>query len=303
MKVGHRFFVALALAFMPMLALMGADVYVDSGVAVSGNGTEVAPYKTIQEAIEAAEAGSTIHVAAGTYSTGSTQCADGGYARVVVKKSLNIKGAGRDRSFIVGTRGSGTAGLGTGAVRCVAIEADDVEISCFTIMNGYTSGSSGNEAKGYGGGVYSHNKSNGFVVDCTIRDCCAGRGGAIARKDPGLENEGLAAVRCLLTNNRTASTSFAYCAFSVSLYWCIVTRHYNDSSSPVNAAPKVVNCTFDNNHCHHTFEACGGVCNTFVGQYAYKGGSGVESFTNMYFTSLGSGLVNAPDPKDCIFHL
>ena len=118
MKAGRRGVLALALALAPTLVLMGADLYVDAGVAASGTGTQEAPYKTIQEAIAVAEVGATIHVAAGTYDSGSTQCADGGYARVVVKKSLKIKGAGRDKSFIVGTRGSGTAGLGTGAVRC-----------------------------------------------------------------------------------------------------------------------------------------------------------------------------------------
>ena len=140
----RAFAVAVSMAF----ALVGGEYYVDCGVPASGTGAADSPFKTIQEAITAAEAGSTIHVAAGTYDSGSTQCADAGYARVRVTKSLTIKGAGRDKSFIVGAKGSGTAGLGTGAVRCVAIEADDVEISGFTICNGHTTGTSASSASG-----------------------------------------------------------------------------------------------------------------------------------------------------------
>ena len=293
----------LASAVSLALTLMGGEYYVDAGVPASGVGTAAAPFKTIQEAITAAEAGSTIHVAAGTYDSGSTLCADSGYARVCVKKSLTIQGAGRDKSFIVGARGSGTDGLGTGAVRCVAIEADDVEISGFTICNGYTTGTSASSASGMGGGVYSHNKVNGFVVDCTIRNCCAANGGAIARQNADFTNEGLAAVRCLITDNRASATNKSWCDYGASLYWCIVTRHYNASCSPVYDVPKVVNCTFDNNHAHHYFQGTGSsIYNTFAGMYTYKGGNGSDVILkNVYFSSVSANLAAAASAEDCTF--
>ena len=298
---GLRKMRTLAVAVSMAFALVGGEYYVDCGVPASGTGTVDSPFKTIQEAIQAAEAGSTIHVAAGTYDSGSTQCADGGYARVCVTKSLTIKGAGRDKSFIVGAKGSGTGGLGTGAVRCVAIEADDVEISGFTICNGHTTGTSASSASGMGGGVYSNNKSNGFVVDCTIRNCVAAKGGAIAIQTPSLSEERLAAVRCLITDNKMSTTGQPWCDYGASLYWCIVTRHYNSSCSPIYSAPKVINCTFDNNYAHHYFQGCTTICNTFVGRYAYKGGNTDGNFTNVYFTSVPESLVNAASYSSCTF--
>ena len=293
----------LAVAASMAFALVGGEYYVDANVLASGAGTEAAPFKTIQEAITAAEAGSTIHVAAGTYDSGTTLCVDGGYARVCVKKSLTIQGAGRDKSFIVGAKGSGTGGLGTGAVRCVAIEADDVVVSGFTICNGYTTGTAASSASGMGGGVYSHNKVNGFVVDCTIRNCCAAKGGAIARQNADFTNEGLAAVRCLITDNRASATNQSWCDYGASLYWCIVTRHYNSSCSPVHDVPKVVNCTFDNNYVHHYFQGTESyIYNTFAGRYSYKGGNGSDvTLKNVYFTSVTSGNSAAKLAEDCTF--
>ena len=291
----------LAVAVSMAFALVGGEYYVDCGVPASGTGAADSPFKTIQEAIQAAEAGSTIHVAAGTYDSGSTQCADAGYARVRVTKSLTIKGAGRDKSFIMGAKGSGTAGLGTGAVRCVAIEADDVEISGFTICNGHTTGTSASSASGMGGGVYSNNKSNGFVVDCTIRNCVAAKGGAIARMDPNMSSEGLAAVRCMITDNKASSSNQVWCDYGASLYWCIITRHYNAGCSPIYSAPKVINCTFDNNYAHHYFQGCVTICNTFAGRYSYKGGNTDGNFTNVYFTSVSAGNMAAKSYSSCTF--
>lgn len=298
-------FILVLLAFVAQVLLSADPIYVDCDAVQSGNGSANAPFKTIQEAVIAAEEGATIRVAAGIYAEGETKCVDGGYARVcVTKKSLKIQGSGRDRSFIVGTKGSGVAGLGEEAVRCVSIEADDVEISGFTISNGHTTGTSADDHSGMGGGVYSHNKANGYIVDCTIINCCAAKGGAIACPNPDFENERLAAVRCLITDNRASASSKTWCDYGASLYWCIVTRHYNDGRSPIEMAPKVINCTLDNNCAHHYFHGCKDVCNTFAGRYSYKGGagsSGWDNFANVYFTSVTEDKAMGGTSVDCIF--
>jgi len=82
------------------------------------------PYTTIQAAIDAASAGDTINVAAGTYAE-----------QVTVDKSLNILGADKSTTIIDG---------GNSGIVVVSITADDVTFSGFTVKN---SGSgSGNEA-------------------------------------------------------------------------------------------------------------------------------------------------------------
>ena len=301
---------ALALLASMVQILPGAEVtyYVNCNAAPPGEGSENAPFKTIQAAIEAAKSVDgvvTVNVAAGAYADGTTTCADGGYARVcVTRKSVKIVGAGRDKCFIVGEKGSGTAGLGEGAARCVSIEADDVEISGFTICNGHTTGTDSENANGFGGGVYSHNKANGYVVDCTISNCSAAVGGAIACKNADFANERLAAVRCLITGNRASSKGKTWCDYGASLYWCIVTRHYNDGRSPIESAPKVINCTLDNNYAHHYFHGCKSVCNTFAGRYSYQGGSGSagwDNFTNVYFTSVKADNAKGGTAEDCTF--
>lgn len=251
-------------------------------------------YTTIQAAIDAdaTEAGDEIVVAAGVYDSGEMTGKDGGKSRVVVTKSLTIRGSGRDTCFIDGGN----------AVRCVAIEADDVELIGFTLRNGKTTSTSESSPAGLGGGVYSHDAANGFVVDCTIRNCSAASGGALARKTASadLEGEGLSAVRCLLTDNSAFKTAQTWCDLGASLYYCIVTRCNNGDCSPFVNVPKVAGCTFANMMCNHYFHGCGTVANCFCAQYSYRGGSNVETFLNVYFSSVGTSLINCASQASCV---
>ena len=85
--------VVSGLAALGTVAAFGAK-WVDAHAAAGGNGTEGAPYQTIQEAINAASANETIWVKPGDYATGETRdtLSDGGnLARVLITKPLRIE--------------------------------------------------------------------------------------------------------------------------------------------------------------------------------------------------------------------
>jgi PGF-pre-PGF domain-containing protein len=62
----------------------GITFYVDPGASDGGNGTEIAPFQTIDTALDAAMAGDTIKLAAGTYE-----------GRVTIDKDVTLVGAGQ----------------------------------------------------------------------------------------------------------------------------------------------------------------------------------------------------------------
>ena len=91
-------------------------------------------YTTTQEAINAANPGDTVSVASGTY-----------YEKVVIDKSVTLKGAGNDITIIDG------GGTRTG----VTITADNVNVSGFTIRNS-------------GNGIHLRRSNNSTISDNTI---------------------------------------------------------------------------------------------------------------------------------------
>lgn len=70
-KIGVVF--ATAFGLMPLLAV-GASVYVDSQVASSGDGSQAAPFKTIQEGVDAAGAGDTVLLRGSLSVSQASQC-------------------------------------------------------------------------------------------------------------------------------------------------------------------------------------------------------------------------------------
>jgi len=86
----------------------GNTIYVDS------NGS--ADYKSIQEAIDAADEGDTIHVNSGTY-----------FENIVINKTINLVGSGKDKTIIDGS--------GIGNVIRLAPSSNWVNITGFTIQN------------------------------------------------------------------------------------------------------------------------------------------------------------------------
>lgn len=106
-------------------AFDGPTYYVDSRVQASGSGSQSSPFKTLPEALNATLAdGCRIILAEGVYDAGVMECALGGHttsARGVVLHKTYIKGAGRDKTFVVGAKATvpDADGNGADAVRCL----------------------------------------------------------------------------------------------------------------------------------------------------------------------------------------
>ena len=212
----HRIkLLVLAIGALASLGLFadGRTLWVDcSGAAETPDGSEAAPYATIQSAVDAATAGDTVKVRPGVYDTGETAGPGGTPARVVIDKALTLESTdGKDRTFVIGQKGNGPDGTGAGAVRCVVIcNGAAAVVKGFTLADGHASGRYNDYEASFGGCVlmtgntrdaaataaYQAN-AQAFVVDSTVRDGSALRGGNVA---------GGNLVRCLVANGTAASS-------------------------------------------------------------------------------------------------
>jgi hypothetical protein len=105
------------------VSVVPPDLYVDGSVATSGDGSEANPFKTIQEAIDAATAGDIISVAAGDYVEDLT-----------IGKSLTLRGEDKATTTVTGVAVRPAADW---PLVCpnIDIEADDVVIHGFTMKS------------------------------------------------------------------------------------------------------------------------------------------------------------------------
>ncbi|MEQ8763974.1 MAG: right-handed parallel beta-helix repeat-containing protein [Planctomycetota bacterium] len=114
--------------------------YVDVNAAGGGDGSQLAPYQTIQAAINAASTGDTIEIAAGSYQQGQLTCS----------KGLTLRGAGSSATILDGDD--------TNRILYADAISGVLTIEAMTLTNGRSS-------VGQGGGLYLR---NGTV---TIQDC------------------------------------------------------------------------------------------------------------------------------------
>lgn len=209
-----------ASAFTLTNTFSGVTLYVDASAAKGGTGSKTAPFQTIQDAVSAARELDTIIIAAGEYNVGTTTDTLGGSAtlsRVKIDKKLWLKGAGRDKTIVIGADATSPDddGLGMGAVRGLlatpAAKGSIIEGITFTggrtlaldksrtttdasLPNireslGFNSAGSsklamtGQNIAACGGGVYysgTNRAENIYLVDCRLTHCTAGfAGGAI----------------------------------------------------------------------------------------------------------------------------
>lgn len=205
-------------------------------------------YGTIQDAIDATAtlAGDTVLVKPGVYDRGSQDDALGSHNRVHVSKKLTIRSSTgeRDSVTVVGAWATGEVvvdGIGDNAIRCIGIAqgADGTVIQGFTLKNGGTPKGS-DSCKVSGGGVcYLHESRRAttktYVVDSTIENCTATRGGGA---------RGLVLVRCLVQGCRVynyGSTSGYSAHRECAAYNCIFRCN---RGAFVGYVANTVNCTF-----------------------------------------------------------
>ena len=141
------------------------DTWVDChSSAESPDGTPEAPFKTIQEGLDATPAGAvdawnTVHVRKGTYLLSSTIKMSKNYIRLVADDTdfLLKDNPNHDNQTIID---------GNGAVLCLSVTAV-ADISGFTVKNGYVLATS----TSYGAGVSFAASSGGVVSNCHVTSC------------------------------------------------------------------------------------------------------------------------------------
>lgn len=236
-----------------------AVLHVDrAATAAAPDGTEAAPYASLQAALEAVPSGTfaTVYVKAGVYDNGTmTQTKRFGNisttaythkARAVVPENVSVVGAGAETTFIVGaddpSADAADKGCGPNAVRCVAL-AKGARLSGFTLTGGRTDVGTtmlNNGDDFHGGGVlaeFGTVETLATVTDCVISNCVARRGGggffgiyhrvrfldnSIIRGGNGPAVRGNGAGNCFLAN-------------------CVIDR--NEGYATVYY-PTLLNCTF-----------------------------------------------------------
>lgn len=204
-----------------------------ASTAAEPDGSETAPFKTIQEGVDAAERSGddalVVKVRPGVYDSGAkTESFGGTSSRVCIKKRMTLESTdGKAKTVIVGQPGSGAYGLGDDAVRCVCADgadAADTVIVGFTFRNGGTPNNTSSPRK-EGGGAVCYNGESGFVVvkDSTAESCQAGYGGAF---------KGVTLIRSLVKgchNNNAGSRGSAL--YGCRAYCCVFVENGNTASN------------------------------------------------------------------------
>ncbi len=244
MKIIYGLVIAMACA-----PAWGATWYVDAGKADdSGNGrTPDTAKKYIQSAVALANADTdddvTVLVAPGDYSEGAVAVDSNGAAnRVLITRKMTLESTGtRDDTFISGSLGDGTYGLGSGSVRAVCVDgaaAAGTRIKGFTFRDS-AAGAANSNPKGAGGAVcFNQGSCDVYVLDCTATNCAAYYGGGM---------RGVVAIRSLIVGCRNAnaggrgSALYGSKAYNCIFASCGSTSSYNEYV--LQGEGPYINCT------------------------------------------------------------
>lgn len=275
----------LSVALLPAACVFAADWYVKADAEAGGNGSASSPFKTIQEAVEAASPEDTVKVLPGVYDQGSTTAWTVRYSsddpfeqqtRVYVTKKLTIVSTGgREVTTIKGSYGSRTSPSSPGYFyyrvdgvqgMVIGAEATGTVIRGFTFDQGYAhqSAAPGSVAAGGLCAATPSSENSFLVTDCAFVRCY-GRGGG------GLH--GGTAIRCLFKNCKTNYRGSS--AYEARLYNCLSydSLYDADSYSTWDFCDCIaINCTTFNSY------ARGGFCR-----------SSASGFGGTHYNSLSFG--------------
>lgn len=152
----------------------GKGMWVDPvlGSDTANDGSEAAPYRTIQKALNEGKRNTIVFLAPGVYAEGGVASEDPAVApyaatRVWVTNDwVRIVGvAGAERTIIVGAPDPTTGGLGDGAMRCAASTTSYSWLSGVTLSNGWTR--TGTGSRGHGAAI----DGNLSLTDSIVTDC------------------------------------------------------------------------------------------------------------------------------------
>lgn len=325
-KIASAIAATVAATALPAFA---AEWFVSPTGSDSAAGTEVAPFRTLTNAVERAASGDTVILLPGDHVEGSTSVGSAGLSRANVTKKLTIRSkdgrASRDTTRIVGAYATGgdssdPVGIGDGAIRGLsfALGASGSRVEGITFYRGSTVTNNTNSADGGGGALVPDNATKVDFVDCAFVECRARRGGGIYAAVQN--NDNTRAVRCLFKT--CADLKFGSGMRGGSAYFCVFDGNYmarsasggnpfgSDSS---NARPafsygyRAVNCTFVNNQLAGLVvdqDTCfnGGIYNNLFqrnqddsNSYAIQFKSGTSNGTpfNTFNTLVSNGWVDA----------
>ena len=260
---------SLVAAALAASAASAAEWFVSPTGSDSAAGTEAAPLRTIQCAVDTASAEDIITLLPGDHVEGSTSEGSAGLSRANVTKKLTIRSkngrASRDATRIVGAYATGggssdPVGIGTDAIRGLrfASGSSGSRVEGITFYRGSTGTTTTNSGDGGGGALVPDANTKVDFVDCAFVECRARRGGGIYATTTN--NDNTRAVRCLFKN--CADLKFGSAMRGGSTYFCVFDGNYMARSATggnpsgadgSNAKPafsygyRAVNCTFVNN--------------------------------------------------------
>ena len=274
---------SLRFAVFAAVGLCGASVFAantwwvakeDPNASDANAGTEAAPFRTIQAALDNPNfvAGDTVNVKRGIYDEGeSISEASVISNRVLITKAVHLVGVeGAAVTHIVGAKSPGstaTGGRGDYATRCIFVDeaarTADMVIEGFTIRGGVTGCRKGSNNKeldstvNHGGNIYSSGNYP-LVIDCVISNGAALKGAGL---------RGGTAVRCHIVDNWGASSGVAVnggrayaCVIAhntgsqtiSSSYLCYCTLFANGSSLVLTGSGASYSCIFIDNGAPNT---------------------------------------------------
>ena len=319
-----QLWILTAVAGLFCVTASAAEWFVSPTGNDSAAGTEVAPFRTITNAVARASANDTIILLPGDHVEGSISV-DAGLSRANVTKKIVIRSkdgrASRDTTRIVGAYATGGGssdpfGIGTGAIRGLSFSSasSGSRVEGITFYRGSTGSESDNTnfSDCGGGALVSGDSTKVDFVDCAFVECRARRGGGIYHNKANAAN--LQAVRCLFKN--CADLKFGSAMRGGAAYFCVfdgncLARKADGNTGATgadggNGSPafsygyRAINCTFVNNQraglvvdgptCFN-----GGIYNNFFqrnldGDYSY----GVQfKSTSSFDTLVSNGWVDA----------
>jgi len=277
-------------------------------------------FTDIQSAVDATLVGGLVLVSNGVYNTGETITPYGELTnRVVVLTNITIRSIGGPQSTII-VGGEGINGdQGTGAVRCVYMEAGI--LSGFTLSNGCTLITAQTPNDKSGGGFFLLYAYDGMVSNCVIINC---KGGEKEGNDGGgggscisggniddcvfLKNEanfggGIYIIageirNSSIINNYSGYTGGGICQEGGELFNCIISGNYAENyGGGINGYDGTIkNCQIVNNSVTNSSDGFGGGIHCFRNMFVvncsiisnsayYGGGIQCHSVGGNYFSN------------------